>query len=176
MKQIVLILWMLLLAQSNSAGQVTDSIAVLSPEAITAKMLDYISCEKGSTIDWESFRQLFLPTAQFISMRTNASGQSMVEAKNLEQFIRDVGPMYTKYGFEEKVIGLEVQQFNDIANVFQSFHCYTPDKAYEAKGINSYQLVYSSQRWWISNLMFTNASEESEIPDTYLFEEKKSKK
>jgi len=69
------------------------------------------------------------------------------------------------------VIGLDVKEFNDIAVVFQSFYCKTLSGSYEARGVNSYQLLYLNDRWWIASTMFTNESDEVKLPNNLLYEQ-----
>jgi len=55
--------------------------------------------------------------------------------------------------------------------VFQSFYCKTLSGSYEARGVNSYQLVYLNNRWWIASTMFVNESDEVKLPNELLFEQ-----
>ncbi len=148
-----------------------DSIALTTPEGITAKMLEFISFEKGEVKDWDEYRNLFLPGAHKISIRSQP-GESLskqVKIMNLEEFVRGAGETYARNGFEEIVIGLDVKEFNGIATVFQSFYCKTLDNSYEARGVNTYQLVYLNDRWWIASTLFTNESDTVKLPNDYLF-------
>ncbi len=163
-----------LIVSITYANAQVDSLALQSPEAITAKMLEFISCKKGEEINWDEYRNLFLPTAQKISINHKAPPHRQVRTLNLEEFVRYFGPQYPKEGFEEVVIGLEVNKFNDIAQVFQTFHCKTPNGSYEARGVNSYQLVYTQDRWWIASTMFTNETADNPLPNALLFEEYQS--
>lgn len=150
-----------------------DSTAFKTPESVAAKMLEFISFDKDEVKDWDEYRNLFLPGAQKLSYRPK-DGESMrrqVNAMNIEEFVRYAGPSYPKTGFEEYVIGLDVQEFNGIASVFQSFYCKTLDGSYEARGVNSYQLVFINGRWWIASTMFVNESDDIKLPDELLFEE-----
>ena len=147
-----------------------DSIDVRSPEAITNKMLELISGPIGEERNWDQFRNLFLPTSQKISVSTTKDGTKRVRSMNLEEFVRYVGPLYKRDGFEEYTIGLTINEFNGIANVFQSFYCKNLVGSYESRGVNSYQLLYDKNRWWIVSTLFVNESEASPLPDKYLFE------
>ncbi len=172
-----LLLLLSILLPSHLISQI-DSVALQTPEGITAKMLEFISFEKGETKDWDEYRNLFLPTAQKISLRPS-EGQPLsrqVRSRNIEEFVRYAGPQYPKDGFEEIVIGVDVQEFNGIATVFQSFYCKNLNGTYEARGINSYQLVYLNNRWWIASTMFINEDDQNPLPDKYLFEEYKVNK
>ena len=159
---------------TNCLSNQVDSIALKSPEGITAKMLELISGEKDAPRDWDTYRNLFLPRAQKVSINRKAPPNRQVRVSNLEEFVRNVGPLYARDGFEEIVIGLEVNEFNGIANVFQSFYCKNLIGTYERRGINSYQLVYADDRWWIASVTFANEDETHPIPEEYLFKEHRS--
>ena len=59
---------------------------------------------------------------------------------------------YYEKGFTQYELGKVVNEYNGIANVFQSFYAKDSENQ-EAKGIISYQLVYFDERWWISNVI-----------------------
>lgn len=154
--------------QFNLISQI-DTISVKSIEGITNKMIELISGEIGEERNWEEYRNLFIPTAQKMSIRKTRDGKERVNVMNLEEFVRNVGPYYSKDGFEEYAIGLTINEFNGIAIVFQSFYCKNLKGTYEKRGVNSYQLVYLDDRWWIASTLFTNETEDSPIPDKYLY-------
>ncbi len=153
-----------------------DTMAFKTPEGVCNKMIEFISFDKGEEKDWDEYRNLFLPNAQKMSFRAQpgASLARQARASNIEEFVRNYGPSYPEKGFEEYAIGVEVQEFNGIANVFQSFYCKTPDGSYEARGVNAFQVVYLNDRWWIASSMFVNESDEIKLPDALLFPEYRS--
>ena len=154
--------------QVSLIGQV-DTNSVKTIEGITNKMIELISGDIGEERNWDEYRNLFLPTAQKMSVSKNKEGESRISVRNLEEFVRNVGPYYARDGFEEYAIGLTVNEFNGIAVVFQSFYCRNLKGTYERRGVNSYQLVYHEDRWWIANTLFTNETEDAPLPNKYLF-------
>ncbi len=64
-------------------------------------------------------------------------------------------------------MGKVVNEFNGIASVFQSFTGIDSEGNKE-KGINSYQLVYLKNRWWIANMIWTLETSDAKIPEKYL--------
>jgi len=164
-----LIFWSLVIFPSFCFS--IDSLALKTPAGITEKMLEFISCEIGEEKDWEEYRNLFLPTAIKISINRKAPPHRQIRVLNLEEFVRIGRQSYPRDGFNEIVIGLKINEFNGIANVFQSFYCKNLTGTYEARGVNSFQLVYAEDRWWIASSTFTNESEELKLPDELLFEE-----
>lgn len=152
-----------------------DTMALKSIEGITSKMIELISGDIEEPRNWDEYRNLFLPTAIKISINRNAPPKRQIRVRNLEEFVREVGPAYKKNGFDEISLGLTVNEFNGIANVFQSFYCKNLTGTYEKRGVNSYQLVYADNRWWIASTTFSNETEENKIPDKYLDKEHRVK-
>lgn len=146
----------------------TDTTAVKSIEGITDKMLEIISGDIDEPRDWDEFRNLFLPTAQLFFINPSAPPSKQIIPLTIEDFIKRVGSIYVKDGFEEYKIGLRVDEFNGIANVFQSYYCKNLKGTYEERGINSYQLIYADNRWWIASSTFANETEDYPIPKEYL--------
>lgn len=146
-----------------------DTTAVKTIKGITDKMLELISVSIGEEPDWEEYRNLFLPTAQKYSLNPNARPGREVRAWNLEEFIRNVGPLFGRDGFEEVSIGLNVYEYNGVSLAFQAYHSKNLLGTYEKRGVNTYQLVYKEDRWWIVNGLFVNEDPNNKIPDKYIF-------
>jgi len=74
---------------NNTSTKMTTAQAVQTIEGITAKMLELISGPVGQERNWEEFRTLFLPTAQFISLNPQAKDgeKGTYQAKGINNFI-----------------------------------------------------------------------------------------
>jgi len=138
-------------------------------------MLELISVPQGQSPNWDEYRMLFLPNAQKIYVNSKAPKGRQVRNSSLEEFIRNTGPLYGRDGFEEIVIGQSIDEYNGIAQVFQSFYCKNLIGTYENRGINTYQLVYADDRWWITSVTFANESASNPIPSKYLYSEAEQK-
>lgn len=145
----------------------SDSIPVQSIDGILKEMLNIISGDKGKIRDWDAFEKLFLPTANFSVLATDTSYSIPLETLGLKDFIDSMKDAYYDNGFHEYELGKVVNEYNGIANVFQSFYG-KDSEGTEEKGINSYQLVYFNNRWWIANMVWTFETEYSKIPKKYL--------
>ena len=145
----------------------TDTNTVSSINGIVKEMLRLVSGEKGKPRNWEAFRNLFLPTANFTVVNHSDSMPQPVETITLEEFIKLMHDQYYDQGFLEYEINKVVNEYNGIANVFQTFYGKDSENI-EEKGINSYQLVYFDNRWWIANLIWTGDSNGVKVPKKYL--------
>jgi len=157
-----------ILISSNLLAQekmVADTIAVHSIDGIVKEVLRIISGEKGKARNWEAFRNLFLQTATLTVLQ---HGDSIpLESVSLEEFIHLMNDPYYDQGFLEYEISKVVNEYNGIANVFQSFQGKDAEN-HKEKGINSYQLVYLNDRWWIANILWTGDSNGVKVPKKYL--------
>ncbi|MEM9686654.1 MAG: hypothetical protein AAF934_06995 [Bacteroidota bacterium] len=152
------------IAQNDSSS---NAKSVNSIDGILNEMLNIISGEEGKKRDWDAFKNLFLPTANFSVLSQDESYPRSLETVNLEDFIDSMKDSYYDKGFKEYELGKVVNEYNGIANVFQSFYGKDSEGA-EAKGINSYQLVYFKNRWWIANMVWTFETDDLKIPKKYL--------
>ena len=167
MKTIVLVIslfsFSLVHAQDEKSDVPADPTA--SIEGIVNEVLDMITGDTTVVRDWEAFRLLFLPTAQFTIRYHNDRIPKQVEVINLEEFIRLGGAQYQANGFEERQLDIRYDEYNDIAQVFQTYYAKDHRRNHEERGVNVYQLVYSKDRWWIANIMWTSDANGVEIPD-----------
>lgn len=154
-----------LLAQNS--GEL-DTNAVKTIEGTVTAVLAVISGEKGKVRDWTYFKSLFLPNARFtVLYHPSDSFKTNYETVSLDEFVDLMGDAYYDAGFTEYALGNVVQEYNGIAQVFQSF--YSKDsEGYEGRGITSYQLVYFNHRWWISDVLWTTDSNGISVPEKYL--------
>lgn len=167
--KIMSIFFFLLVSAASSMAQDTmlpDTNAVKSIDGIVKEVLRLQSGEKGQVRNWVALRNLFLPTATF-TILNNDPLRPPTETVSLDDFIELLHDEYYEEGYIEYETGKTVDEFNRIANVFQSFYG-KDSKNKEARGINSYQLVYFKNRWWIANLLWTLETEKVKIPKKYL--------
>jgi len=137
-------------------------------EAITATGLKIISGPKGQQRDMEKFKALFLPNAQMGGVFFKGDS-SFVRITTVEKFAERNGPAYAEMGFYENQLGLRIERFGNLATAFQTYETrYGKDGKVEARGVNTYQLVFDKGRWWIASLLFTPETEKQTIPAKYL--------
>lgn len=160
----------IILISTNLFGQekeVQTTVAVQSIDGIVNEVLNIISIQKGGTIDTTALRNLFLPTANFSVHTHNYSIPSPVETVTLNEFLELLKDPYYEEGFLEYEISKVVDEYNGIAQVFQTYFG-KDSEDYEERGITSYQLVYFNKRWWIANTLWTGDSNGVRVPEKYL--------
>jgi hypothetical protein len=115
-------------------------------------------------------RTLFIAEAKLVSTGLRPDGTMRYRAMTLEDYIRLSGPQLEKNGFFETELSKKTEQFGNIAHVFstyQSKYKQTDTKPF-ARGINSIQLMFDGNRWWVVSIYWTGESPSNPIPKKYL--------
>lgn len=140
---------------------------VNSIENIVNALLETISGDKGVERDWDRFRNLFLPTAQLTGV-FHRGDSTFVRVNTLEEFIKKNRAWYKDNGFYEYSYKNTINEFGNIAQVFQSYGSKFQGQDEMQRGINSYMLVYEKNRWWIVNTIWDSETNTHKIPEIYL--------
>ncbi len=167
MKYIITILFVQLgifyLSAQNSLE--LDSNVVKTIDGTINESLKIITGERGKERNWESFRQLFTPTAQISVLNHDSTGNGIIRTYALEEFVRIGMKYYEGDGFIEYELNKTINMYNGIAHVFQSY--YAKESNIEEKGINSFQLIFDGKRWWITSLLWVSDRNGVKLPTEY---------
>ena len=171
MKIIAIGLFIIVCIQANAQNNLTsDSLSVRSIDEIVNQAFNIITRKDGEARDFNKLRDLYLPHAKLtILYHPTDSIPLNYETLSLDEFIEylNENEEYYAKGFTQYELGKVVNEYNGIANVFQSFYAKDSENQ-ESKGITSYQLLYFHDRWWISDLLWTTDSNGAPIPRVYL--------
>jgi hypothetical protein len=168
-----LLLTSLILSSFILAAQDLDSKyldKVQSIDTTIETLYDVISGEKGETRNWELFTYLFKPEAHLIPSVKDKDGVFQTQYMSPSGYIESSGKWLVENGFFEKEIHRSVDTFGSITQVFSTYESFRSEKDTTPfmRGINSIQLLYDGNRWWVVNIYWTPESEENPIPKQYL--------
>jgi len=161
------------LASKVPAAKPSD---VSSPDAIIAAIYESISGPAG-TRDWGRFRSLCLPQARFTEPGKSPNGGTVVIAWGVEEFIRDIGEIFTKESFYENGIVNVPDGFGRMRQVLSSYESrHNPGEKPFQRGVNSFQLLNDGQRWWIVSVLWDAESNDNPLPKRLTARSDKDKK
>jgi hypothetical protein len=144
----------------QEAGRSDDDVS--SIENITTAILQSISGDAGEKRNWNRFRNLFHPLAQ-ISAIFHKGDSAWIKIHTINEFISHAGTWYEENGFREYKYKSKVEEFGNIAQVFQSYGAALADGKEIERGINSYQLAFIDNRWWIISLMWDSETAKQKL-------------
>lgn len=161
-----------LLGQSQNEEATTKQYqeSVTSLDHILENLYAVISGEKGEARDWDHFRYLFHPEAKLIPSGQRKDGSIGAQFWTVEDYISKAGDYLVQQGFYELEIHRETDSFGNMTQVFSTYESYhsASDAQPFSRGINSIQLMFDGERWWILNIYWTAESEDNPIPERYL--------
>ena len=148
-----------------------DPRDVESIDAIITAAYDVISGPAEKKRDWDRERSLYYPGARLIpTAKPGANDGLAPQILDVEGFIARVEPYFAEHGFFEKEIARRTEQFGHIAHVWSTYESRHSEHDPEPfnRGINTIQLFYDGNRWWIVNIFWQQESETDPIPEKYL--------
>ncbi len=142
-------------------------------DALIEALYETICGAAGEPRDWERLRRLFFPGAHMVRTVVDTNGNPQAAVMDIESYITKTMPFFEEQGFYEWEIARQTQRFGNIAQLFSTYEArYSPaDPAPFKRGINSIQLFYDGQRWWIMNMLWDNERDDNPLPEKYLVKE-----
>ena len=137
-------------------------------EDIVKELYSAISFKQSSEINLDRFKKLFKPDTRLIYFSKNS-----VEQLKLETFVIRLKEQIDKgniKSFYEYELTKTIDEFGKIANVFSTYEAKDSPESLKVlqRGINSIQMIFDDDRWWITSLMWFNEDSKYEIPEKYL--------
>lgn len=129
-----------------------------------------ISGEKAEVRDWDLFRTLFYKNAYLMPLNDTNTDSLFVKHLSVEDYVRLGQNYFNNSGFIEKEIHRVTDCYGNICHLFSTYASYhsAHDEKPFVRGINSIQLMFDNDRWWVVNIYWQNESEDHPIPPDYL--------
>lgn len=142
---------------------------VASPKAILAAAYDAISGPSTQRRDWDRLRSLFLPGARLVQSSPDKDGKYTTTVLSVEEFITDADPYFKQGDFYEREAAAHSDRYGNIMQVFSTYESlHAKNGPPFARGINSFQLLYQDNRWWIVTIFWQEEDHDFPVPAKYL--------
>lgn len=160
--------------QNEPAGAQARAEDVSSIDGLMRAAYEAVSALPGEERDLDRFRSLFRPDARLVAV-SRQDGQVQTAILGLDDFARSFAGAVPRGVYEEE-IHRRSELFGDIAHVWSVYEIRAaPDsEQVQVRGINSLQLVFDGQRWWVASGVFQNEGEGVRLPREYLGNRKES--
>ena len=127
---------------------------------------EVVSGEAGSPRQWERDKSLHSPNA-ILSYIKVVDGKLTRVVLTVEEYQNGFSDDL-KTGFFEKEINREIRVFGTIAHAWSTYeYRFTKDGPVIGRGINSIQLYYKDNRWWILSWNWDEESDDNKIPASF---------
>ncbi len=155
----------------QTAGAVSEEeLSLNTIEGTLARAYDVISGAQGEVRDWQRFHDLFLPGRGMLqAVYRDAEGQARVRHITPEEYATMAQGLFDQEGFYETGLHHRSERFGSIAHVFSTYESRRdPSGEPFARGINSFQLFWDGERWYVISILWDQEYSDQSIPRRYL--------
>jgi hypothetical protein len=138
-------------------------------DGIIKAFYEIVSGPAGAARDWERDRTLCIDGVRFVRVAEGESkGVPKVSVMSLDDFVKLTEPILMK-GFFEWEIHRITYAYGNIAHVMSTYISrQTEDGPIIARGVNSIQLFFDGNRWWIAGAIWQRETKDFPIPEIFL--------
>jgi hypothetical protein len=162
------------LAQDPAKKHVEVATISASPEDVATidgmirAYYEVVSGPAGRPREWARDRTLYIQDLRFVQVDIDKNGKPAPRIVDHQGYV-DSSDGLAQRGFFEKEIHRVSERFGPIAHVWSTYESRrTEDGPVIARGINSIELFWDGERWWIANAIWTDESKGNPIPKEYL--------
>jgi len=142
---------------------------VATIDGIMKAFYEVISGLAGLPRQWSRGRTLYIADLRFVAMAEDKNGKPVAHIMSHQAFADRADPVMAKDGFYEQEIHRVTQRLGNIAHVVSTYE--SRRKAggpVIARGINSAELFYDGNRWWIASNIWDDERPDNPLPAEYL--------
>ncbi|MGH7752357.1 MAG: hypothetical protein ACREN5_06045 [Gemmatimonadales bacterium] len=148
---------------------------VTSIDAIVKALYETVGFPPGGDQDSTRMRTLFAPGAHLIPPQSPQRPDSFL-VWTVDEYLRviraamQVNPNLKSRGFSEREVARRTERFGNLVHLFSTYESrYTAqDSVPFARGINSIQVMFHNNRWWVLNIAWDAERPGNPLPPEYL--------
>ena len=135
---------------------------------IITAFYDVISGPAGAPRQWQRDSSLYIPGVRFVSMSV-AQGRPAAQVSDHGQYIARTNDGLVRNGFFERELHRVTRRFGNIVHVFSTYEFRASESGpVQGRGVNSIQLFWDGNRWWIANATWDGERPDNPIPPELL--------
>ena len=166
---VTLLLGMAGTLSSQEGPPTADPADVESVDAIITAVYDVISGPVGAERDWDRMRSMFLPDAKLIPSFPTPEGGYGFRVMSVDDWIEGAKGWFAENAFFEVEIHRVEEKYGHISHAFSTYESRREAEGDPfTRGINSFQLLFDGERWWIVNIFWQGETESEPVPTQYL--------
>lgn len=114
---------------------------------------------------WSRDRTLYVPWIRFVATGMSPSGRPEVEVWDHQRLVDETEPLVRK-GFREREIHRTQSRYGNIVHIDSTYEAeHGPEgKATRSRGVNSLEVFFDGNRWWIASVMWMYEDADHPIP------------
>lgn len=117
---------------------------------------------------WGRDRTLYVPWIRFVALGPGTTGRSSVTVFTHQAFVDATEPLIQK-GFVEREIFRTTRRYGNMVHVDSTYETLVGvEKPVRGRGVNSLDLYFDGQRWWVASVIWQSEDPAHPIPPELL--------
>ncbi len=144
---------------------------VATIESTVRAFCDAISAPAGGKLNRDRLRSLFVPAGRIVASRPPGSSRAADVIFLSPDEYADISDSQTvSKGFFDRNLANQIERFGVMAHVYSTYESrFDPNSTKPvARGIKSFELLNSDNRWYIVQMYWDSERSDNPIPDHYL--------
>jgi hypothetical protein len=142
-----------------------------NPDSLIHQFYKVLSGPAGER-NWELYKSLFHEKAILGAVRKDAQGHETYSSFTPSEYTSRNGEFFRTNGFYVEQTHCITEGFGNIMHLFSTYKFRVTGKdgvqgQQTGRGINSFQLIYDANRWWIISIQYINERQDLPIPKQY---------
>ena len=165
MKLVLLLVALLTTSAQAQTPSVSRADDVTTLDGIMKAYYDVVSGPVGSLPDVARDQRLHHPNAQVTLLDRKADGSATVNVTTLAGYYQRGGTGPRTRAFYEREISRETQRIGALVHVWSTYeYSEAPAGPPAGRGINSIQMYFDGQRWWILGWVYDDERNGGRVP------------
>jgi hypothetical protein len=142
---------------------------VSSIDGMMKAFYEVISGPAGQPRQWSRDRTLYIPGVWFVAMKEDGKHNPQSLVMSHQQMVDRFDSELVDKGFFEGEIHRRTERFGNIAHILSTYESRnTKDGPVMDRGVNSIDLFWDGQRWWIAGAIWDEERSDNPIPKELL--------
>jgi len=116
---------------------------------------------------WDRDRTLYSPWLRFVALGKSPSGRAETEIWTHQDLVDATEPLI-RQGFRERELHRVVRHYGRLVHIDSTYETELGPEPKRSRGVNSIEMYFDGQRWWIASVMWQTEDPDHPIPKELL--------
>ena len=139
-----------------------------SVDGVLKAFYEVTNIAPGAPRQWARDRTLYVPWIRFVALGSGADGRQKISVWTHDEFVAASDPLFEK-GFVEREIHRVTRTYGNMVHVDSTYEALVGiGSPVQARGVNSLDLYFDGQRWWVASVVWQSEDAAHPIPPELL--------
>jgi hypothetical protein len=136
-------------------------------DGVMRAFYEVVNIGPGEPRQWSRDRTLYSPWIRFVALGKSPSGRAETQIWTHQELVDATEPLLRE-GFREREIHRVERRYGRLVHIDSTYEVEVGSERKRSRGINSLELYFDGERWWIASAMWQAEDSEHRLPKELL--------